>query len=257
MNILVCVKRVPATGGRISLTDDAREHRHAGTSASSSARTRSARSRRRSGIVEAQGGDVRRPDARARPRPPSSSATRWRSASIARSTSRPTAATGIRSRRRRRSSRRSARSRPTAARSTSSCSATSPPTRAASRSGSGSPPRSAGRSSPARRGSRSAAGRRLGATRGARRLGGLRGAAAGGRRGPRGHQPAALPVGAGSAAGEEEGDRARRAPSASPGGPELIRLVLPVEQERTAEILGTGPEAAPRVVEVLRQIGVL
>jgi electron transfer flavoprotein beta subunit len=49
----------------------------------------------------------------------------------------------------------------------------------------------------------------------------------------------------------------RIAPDRAPGGPELIRLVLPVEQEQTAEILGTGPEAAPRVVEVLREIGVL
>jgi electron transfer flavoprotein beta subunit len=48
-----------------------------------------------------------------------------------------------------------------------------------------------------------------------------------------------------------------RTPDRVAGGPELIRLVVPVEQERTAEILGTGPEAAPRVVEVLRQMGVL
>ncbi len=41
------------------------------------------------------------------------------------------------------------------------------------------------------------------------------------------------------------------------GGPELIRLALPVEHEQTAEILGTGPEAAPRVVEVLRGMGLL
>jgi electron transfer flavoprotein beta subunit len=46
-------------------------------------------------------------------------------------------------------------------------------------------------------------------------------------------------------------------PARRPGGPELIRLSLPVEQERTAEILGTGPEAAPRVVEILREIGLL
>jgi len=48
-----------------------------------------------------------------------------------------------------------------------------------------------------------------------------------------------------------------RVPERVAGGPELIRLVVPVEQERTAEILGTGPEAAPRVVEILRQMGVL
>jgi electron transfer flavoprotein beta subunit len=42
-----------------------------------------------------------------------------------------------------------------------------------------------------------------------------------------------------------------------PGGPELIGLSLPVEQVQEVEILGTGPEAAPRVVALLREIGVL
>ncbi len=41
------------------------------------------------------------------------------------------------------------------------------------------------------------------------------------------------------------------------GGPELIGLSLPIEQAQEVEILGTGPEAAPRVVELLREIGVL
>ncbi len=49
----------------------------------------------------------------------------------------------------------------------------------------------------------------------------------------------------------------RSTPERRPGGPELIRLVLPAEQVRTAEILGTGPDAAPRVVEVIRQLGLL
>ncbi len=40
-------------------------------------------------------------------------------------------------------------------------------------------------------------------------------------------------------------------------GPELISLALPVEQAQEVEILGRGPEAAPRVVEILREIGVL
>ena len=35
----------------------------------------------------------------------------------------------------------------------------------------------------------------------------------------------------------------------------MERLRLPVEQERSAEILGHGPEAAPRVVEILRRLG--
>jgi electron transfer flavoprotein beta subunit len=46
-------------------------------------------------------------------------------------------------------------------------------------------------------------------------------------------------------------------PEKVPGGPTLDRLMLPVEQEAQAEILGHGPEAAPRVVEVLRELGVL
>jgi electron transfer flavoprotein beta subunit len=49
----------------------------------------------------------------------------------------------------------------------------------------------------------------------------------------------------------------RIVPERRPGGPELIRLTLPVEQEQNVEILGSGPDAAPRVVEVLRQLGVL
>ncbi|HET7168131.1 MAG TPA: electron transfer flavoprotein subunit beta/FixA family protein [Candidatus Limnocylindrales bacterium] len=46
-------------------------------------------------------------------------------------------------------------------------------------------------------------------------------------------------------------------PERRPLGPELIRLSVPVEQSASVEILGTGPEAAPRVVEILREIGVL
>jgi electron transfer flavoprotein beta subunit len=41
------------------------------------------------------------------------------------------------------------------------------------------------------------------------------------------------------------------------GGPVLERLFLPVEQDQDVEILGRGPEAAPRVVEVMRELGVL
>jgi electron transfer flavoprotein beta subunit len=39
------------------------------------------------------------------------------------------------------------------------------------------------------------------------------------------------------------------------GAPAMIRLRVPVEQESAVEILGEGPEAAPRVVEVLRRLG--
>ncbi|MFP5343704.1 MAG: electron transfer flavoprotein subunit beta/FixA family protein [Candidatus Limnocylindria bacterium] len=46
-------------------------------------------------------------------------------------------------------------------------------------------------------------------------------------------------------------------PAYRPGGPEMIRLRVPVEQTQEVEILGRGPEAAPRVVEILREIGVL
>jgi electron transfer flavoprotein beta subunit len=43
----------------------------------------------------------------------------------------------------------------------------------------------------------------------------------------------------------------RRAP-----GLEKVRLVVPVEEQSSVEILGEGPGAAPRVVEVLRELGV-
>ena len=39
--------------------------------------------------------------------------------------------------------------------------------------------------------------------------------------------------------------------------PTRIRLRVPVEQESAVEILGEGPEAAPRVVEVLRRLGLI
>jgi electron transfer flavoprotein beta subunit len=38
---------------------------------------------------------------------------------------------------------------------------------------------------------------------------------------------------------------------------EMVRLVVPAGQGRRAEVLGTGPTAAPAVVEVLRRAGVL
>ncbi len=37
----------------------------------------------------------------------------------------------------------------------------------------------------------------------------------------------------------------------------LIRLRVPVEQESAVEILGEGPDAAPRVVDVLRKLGLI
>jgi electron transfer flavoprotein beta subunit len=56
--------------------------------------------------------------------------------------------------------------------------------------------------------------------------------------------------------------RARSKPveSSSPERPaprlERLRLVVPPGQGKQAEILGNGPDAAPRVVEVMREIGV-
>jgi electron transfer flavoprotein beta subunit len=49
----------------------------------------------------------------------------------------------------------------------------------------------------------------------------------------------------------------RIVPDRRSGGPILERLQVPVEQEQHVEILGTGPEAAPRVVALLRELGVL
>jgi electron transfer flavoprotein beta subunit len=37
---------------------------------------------------------------------------------------------------------------------------------------------------------------------------------------------------------------------------EKLRLVVPEGQGKQAEILGTGPDAAPKVVEVMQQLGV-
>jgi electron transfer flavoprotein beta subunit len=41
------------------------------------------------------------------------------------------------------------------------------------------------------------------------------------------------------------------------GGMRKIRLKLPLEQRTEVRILGTGPEAAPGVIELLRELGVL
>jgi len=49
----------------------------------------------------------------------------------------------------------------------------------------------------------------------------------------------------------------RSAPEPRPAALERVRLELPPGEGRQIEILGRGPEAAPAVVELLRQIGVL
>jgi hypothetical protein len=46
------------------------------------------------------------------------------------------------------------------------------------------------------------------------------------------------------------------ADSAIPG-PTKRRLRLPAEERTQAEVIGTGPEAAPAVVDLLQRIGVL
>ena len=52
-------------------------------------------------------------------------------------------------------------------------------------------------------------------------------------------------------------DIARTSPAWHAGGPEKIRLRVPVEAGSAVEVLGNGPAAAPQVVEMLRRIGVL
>jgi electron transfer flavoprotein beta subunit len=49
----------------------------------------------------------------------------------------------------------------------------------------------------------------------------------------------------------------RITPTPLAGGLERIRLRLPPEQEGQVEILGTGPDAAAAVVELLQRLGVV
>ncbi|MFQ5575533.1 MAG: electron transfer flavoprotein subunit beta/FixA family protein [Anaerolineae bacterium] len=49
----------------------------------------------------------------------------------------------------------------------------------------------------------------------------------------------------------------RITPQKNPGGPRMVRLKTPPETGRGAQILGEGPAAASRVVELLRELGVL
>ena len=50
---------------------------------------------------------------------------------------------------------------------------------------------------------------------------------------------------------------ARPHPERPPDAIETVRFTVPSEPGGTAEILGTGPEAAPKVVELLREIRVV
>ncbi len=45
--------------------------------------------------------------------------------------------------------------------------------------------------------------------------------------------------------------------AATPADPAKVALAVPVTDSTSAEVLGTGPEAAPKVVELLQRIGVL
>ena len=49
----------------------------------------------------------------------------------------------------------------------------------------------------------------------------------------------------------------RVAPSHRPGGPTKVGLRLPEERAAAAEVIGRGPDAAPAVVELLQRLGVL
>ena len=49
----------------------------------------------------------------------------------------------------------------------------------------------------------------------------------------------------------------RITPAWHPGGPEKVALIVPQRDETTAEILGRGAEAAPRVLDLLRQLGLI
>ena len=49
----------------------------------------------------------------------------------------------------------------------------------------------------------------------------------------------------------------RITPEWRPAGPEKIKLRVPEERAAATEILGTGPEAAPKVVELLQRLGLV
>ena len=111
-------------------------------------------------------------------------------------------------------------------------------------------------SSQRRQGADGRRGRRPPAARRRRRLGDVRAAAAGRRRGQGGDQPAALSIGAGPPAGAQEGDRAVDA-GASRRRARKIGLRLPPGRGTAAIVLGRGADAAPAVVDMLARIGVL
>jgi electron transfer flavoprotein beta subunit len=48
-----------------------------------------------------------------------------------------------------------------------------------------------------------------------------------------------------------------RSPAAEPRGPQRVKLLLPPPTPSSVQILGEGPEAAPAVVDLFEQLGVL
>ena len=100
--------------------------------------------------------------------------------------------------------------------------------------------------SPASRRSRVDGGRAALRAGGRRRPRRLRGAAAGRGHGQGGHQPPALPVGAGPDARQAQAARGRQHRARPEPRLEMVRLALPPGSGKQAEILGHGAEAAPR-----------
>jgi electron transfer flavoprotein beta subunit len=49
----------------------------------------------------------------------------------------------------------------------------------------------------------------------------------------------------------------QRSPSAEPSGPKRVKLLLPPPVPSRVQVLGTGPEAAPAVVDLFEELGVL
>ena len=254
MRILVCVKRVPMTGGKIVLSEDAQaiETKHLGFTISPHEECGVEEAVR---LIEAHGGEsvvltLGPPEAEEQLR--DAMATRSGPCDPPRLGRRGVGPAGDG---RARSSMRSARTRRRAGRSTSCSSATSRPIRATSRSGSGWRTRSEGRWQPGSRASSSRTAPCVASRR-----------SAGGRDVYALPLPAVVTVLEGLNLPRYPSVpaklRAQRKPVAasSPARPESrlekLRLVVPEGQGKEAEILGHGPEAAPAVVEVLRRIGV-
>ena len=254
VNILVCIKRVPMVGGKIAVTPDAQEidTRLLGFTVSPHEECAVEEAVR---IVERQGGIVS-----VLTLGPPEAAEQLRDA-VAIGAGKlilletdgrewgPIATAGaiveaVRARRSRRAS-------PT----TSSCSATRPPTPATTRSAFGSPTPSAGRASPASSTSRSPTRRVAGAARVPRRGRALRAGAAGGGHRQGRDQPSPLSVLAGTHAGEEGRHRTGRPRSGTRTRCAKQALRVPVVERQRAEILGTGVEAVPALRRAARAAG--